>query len=1249
MRIVLDLQACQTADGDQAIARHAMSFARALATHAGSHDLKIVLNGRMGSSIMPLRAALADVVAQEDIRIFTIAGPVAEHHVENGWRTRAAERLRENYLALLKPDIVHLSNVMDGLVDDAVNSITELSPYCDTTANLHQLLPLPQQAQLSDRCQRDWYFRKLRTLKQARLLFATTAWARQQAFTMLQMPHERVIHLPPGVDVHMLAAGCAPPSDDNVAQRLGLRLPFVLSLADEPADAECNRLIEAFAVLPAAARTTHQLCLISTLSEPRRQRLRAHAAKFGLSPDRMVLLDHPAHAELAALYRASAVTVAAAASQSACLSALEAIACGAAVIGTHDSGVAEIIGRDDALFDATRDELALKIFQALTVADFNCSLRIDGTTRARQFSWDATAKAAIGAYEELHDRRATRGHAVTATLPPSASENAHARPRLAYVSPLPPEESGVADYSAMLLPELARRYAIDVVVAQDTVTTPWIASTFPVRSAAWFADHAHEFDRILYHFGNSNFHLHMFDLLERHPGVVVLHDFFLSGALSNPDLKKHNPDVFLQSLYASHGYPALLDFERFGEEAAVWKYPCNKAVLDNAVGVIVHSAYPRELAETWYGPGTARHWQTIPLLRARTKAPERVAARRAIEVPEDAFLVCSYGMLGPTKLNALLLDAWIASPLSKDPRCFLVFAGKNHPSEYGNRITRTIAGSGCAERIRITGFNTETMYQTYLCAADVAVQLRARSRGETSASILDCLAHGIPTIVNRNGAAAELPDDVLIKLNDDVTMSELDAALVRLWQDAPLRQGLAQRARELVRTRHHPAGVGDLYHAAIEHFAGHATHAHYQRVVEAVTTIEAPVEASEDDLIDTAAAIAANQPGSVPRQMLVDISALVQVDIKTGIQRVVRSVLNVLLHQPPPGYRIEPIYDAGGHYLYARRHGVQLAGLPELELEDAPVDFKPGDIFLGLDLFMHGTALNQVLLGELRNRGVTIYFVVYDVLPVLRPEVFPGKTESYFRLWLECIAAVSDGLICISRSVADELAHWIESAQPTRHGPTRIGYFHLGADIVASLPSVGLAADADQALSLACAHPSILMVGTVEPRKGYAQTLDAFELLWSQGVKVNLIIVGKEGWMVEDLAARLRNHPRAGTNLFWMQGVSDQMLEQLYERASVLLAASEGEGFGLPLIEAAQHGLRIIARGLPVFREVAGEHAYFFDSMTAAGLATAIADWLALDAAGCAPVSSGMPWLTWVQSTAQLMTTIEKQQWYRIV
>ena len=163
------------------------------------------------------------------------------------------------------------------------------------------------------------------------------------------------------------------------------------------------------------------------------------------------------------------------------------------------------------------------------------------------------------------------------------------------------------------------------------------------------------------------------------------------------------------------------------------------------------------------------------------------------------------------------------------------------------------------------------------------------------------------------------------------------------------------------------------------------------------------------------------------------------------------------------------------------------------------------------------------------------------------------------------------------------------------------------------------------------------MVGTVEPRKGHLQTLDAFEQLWKRDMGINLVIVGKAGWLVDDLVNRLCEHEEKNCRLFWLEGISDEYLEMVYVQCQCLIAASEGEGFGLPLIEAAQHHLPIIARDIAVFREVAAEFAYYFDGLDADSLANAIQSWLELNADDKAPSSDNMPWLTWHQSTANMV------------
>ena len=392
------------------------------------------------------------------------------------------------------------------------------------------------------------------------------------------------------------------------------------------------------------------------------------------------------------------------------------------------------------------------------------------------------------------------------------------------------------------------------------------------------------------------------------------------------------------------------------------------------------------------------------------------------------------------------------------------------------------------------------------------------------------------------------------------------------------------------------------------------------------------------------------QPDVKPHpQLLLDLSELVKHDARSGIQRVVRSVLQALLASPPSGYVVRPVYDAGGYYAYALaasdEHGAPRY-LPAPAGEELPLQVAPGDIFFGLDLALEQVVRNRALLASLQAHGVRLHFFIYDLLPVRHPEWFDAGVAAAFGRWLQAVAELADGLVCDSRATADDLLDWLDSAPPRRALPLQVGYAHLGADLAASMPSRGIDADDAALLEHVRQRPTLLMVGTLEPRKMHGQVLQAFDALWRQGEDVNLVIIGKPGWLAGHVAQRLQRHAERGRRLFWQERASDELLEQLYRDSAALLAASAGEGFGLPLIEAAQHGLPVIARDLPVFHEVGGDHAWYFHADGAPELAAAIHDWLALYRDGQAPASAAMPHLDWAESTRHILRCLLGQQWY---
>lgn len=404
------------------------------------------------------------------------------------------------------------------------------------------------------------------------------------------------------------------------------------------------------------------------------------------------------------------------------------------------------------------------------------------------------------------------------------------------------------------------------------------------------------------------------------------------------------------------------------------------------------------------------------------------------------------------------------------------------------------------------------------------------------------------------------------------------------------------------------------------------------------------------DFISTTNAIAQNfSMPQAEKRLFVDVSEISRWDANTGVQRVTRSILKQLLDAPPAGYKVEPVY--GSHespgYRHAKKFTRDFLKLEDDSGEDPLIDVRQGDVFFGLDLQHHAVWKNQDYLTLIRNLGVKVYFLIHDLLPIRLPHYFLDGLSEDHRRWLSVISQ-ADGVICVSRAVADEYIAWLATGKVIRHRPLRIGWSHSGADLTVSAPAPGLLEASPDVLTILASRPSFLMVGTIEPRKGHAQVLAAFEELWAKGHDLNLAIVGKQGWKVDQLVEKLNTHPEFGTRLFWLENVSDEYLEKMYAAGSCLIAASEGEGFGLPLIEAAQHGMPILARDIPVFREIAGDCASYFRGMTPGELAQAITEWLALRADGRHPRSDGMPWLTWRQSAERLKAILLGGDWYAV-
>ena len=368
--------------------------------------------------------------------------------------------------------------------------------------------------------------------------------------------------------------------------------------------------------------------------------------------------------------------------------------------------------------------------------------------------------------------------------------------KVACFSPMPPERSGIADYSSLLLPALSQHVELAVVRR---------GKKHPPRGT----------DVCLYHVGNDpQAHGWILDALRRHPGVVVLHDFVLHHLISGVTLARGDADGYLDAMEREHGVVGRLLAHGVIDKRVppLWEtrtddFPLTGEVLRLASGLIVHSRYVEERARTVGYAG--RLWRI-----AHPAWPVPDEARAALAA---APLIGAFGNLNPSKRIPQLLEAF-ARLRTRHPDARLLLVGAAAPRfELVNRLERL----GIGDAVIREQYVDEPRLWSLMAACDVCVALRAPTMGETSGTVVRALTLGKPLVVSDVGWFSELPDDVALKVPvDDDEVTTIAGALDLLAGNEAARAAMARAAQEHARREHDLERVAERYAAALEEAAG---------------------------------------------------------------------------------------------------------------------------------------------------------------------------------------------------------------------------------------------------------------------------------------------------------------------------------------------------------------------------------------------------------------------------------------------
>ena len=1246
MRVLIDMQGAQSASRFRGIGRYTLSFAKSVVMNRGRNEVFLALNGLLPESITEIRAVFSGLLPPENIRVWDAPGPVREGIGGNEDRRRVAETLREAFFSSLRPDVIHLSSLFEGEVDNAVTSIGDFDVNTPVTTAFYDLIPALNPAEYLDSSPvyARFYRRKLGYLERADGWFAISEFAANEGREFFPDHADKVCNVSTAIDDHFSSHNLSNAEKEHLEVQLRIKKPFLLYTGGGDQRKNLPRLIKAFHDLPDELRDQYQLVLAGRMPEVESTALLAIARQHELDENHLVLTGYVSEADLVSLYNACQLFVFPSWHEGFGIPPLEAMKCGAPVIASNTSSLPEVVGLKEALFDPFDvQSMTAAIERGLTDADYRSRLIAHGAEQARQFSWDNTAARAWSAWESIHALRGEKDrpkypqphNTVVERLAPLFKKAPELHLRATSNALARNNASGLLRQLLVDISEVSQR---DAATGVQRVVKGYLRALLESPPDDFVVRPVYSTGRGKYYYAN-----------QYTAGFLGLD----ANSATDDAMAWQRGDIFF-----------ALDMQHDVQLENRW-FLENLRLDGVSVQFMVYDLLPIQLPECFENRDVQHlheHW-----LRMIGTFDGAICISQATANAYSEWLA---GNLPPARINTVIDSLRLGSGL--DARA--VFASHSAALNLRNAL-----GNG------VTFLTVSTLEprkgQPQIFAA---VKLLWQRGVDVNLIFVGRQGWGVDGLANEMQAHPELGRRLhwLQGIGDDYLDAIYQMADCLVY--ASLNEGFGL---PLVEAAHHGkplvlrdipvfrevAGDGALYFSGRD--PGDLADT-LQRWSGLYKTGEHPLP-NEIDIPGFAESAESLKLWLVksaayrPRQLLVDVSELVQQDAGTGIQRVVRNILREWLINPPSGCHVEPVYatEAEGYH-YARSLKRQILGLPQSKKdtgnpEGMPIDVQPGDLFLGLDLQPQVIAIHRGYYQWLRQQGVTVKFVVYDLLQLQMPQYFPVDAGQGFALWLD-IVAENDGAVCISKAVASQLRQRISDRPAAVATSFDISWFHLGAD----LDGLTIKANINEQQKIDVetndhaegGRFQFLMVGTLEPRKGHAQVLSAFELLWGEGLDLDLVIVGKAGWMVEELVEKLDGHDKSGTRLFWYPQVDDTQLEAHYHRADALLAASEGEGFGLPLVEAAMRGLPVIARDLPVFREVAGSCAFYFggdasgsgvamehskidgaqptSSDTPAGLAAAVKNWLELYERNQHPSTEGMPILSWSDSAAQLAQAI---------
>ena len=1247
MRIVLDLQACQTESRFRGMGRYSMSLAKAIAKNAGGHEIWLFLNGLFPDAIPYIRHSFEGLIPKERIFVFSAHGPVAEIDPQNEWRTKAAELIREYALYQIKPDIVHINSLFEGYGDDAVTSIGAFDSTIPSAVTLYDLIPyVDPENSLPNEQIKKWYYRKIQSFIKANIFLAISEYSKKEAVGNLGIAEENIINISAAIDENFKPLKYSEEQKSSILSRYNIKKSFIMySPGGFEERKNIKKLIEAYSLLSNSIKKDYQLVITGKIHEETESNLLTHAKKFNINKSELIFTGYLENDDLITMYNLCKLFVCPSLHEGFGLPPLEAMACGAPTIGSNRTSIPEVIGRQDALFDPfSAKSISDKISEVLTNEGFFNSLKEHSLKQAKKFSWDKSAKMTLEAFEVLFKKNVSiktqpAGHGdrdykrlISSVAKIDAKLSLTKDDFLSIAKKI--SQNTIADNTKQLLVDITELVQRDAKTGIQRVVRN-ITSVLIKNQSQGYQVRPVYFDGKCYRYADR-FSIKTFRELMVDSKDEYLHDEVVEFSRN---------DIFLCLDLIANILPVAEDFlqkiNNLGIEIYFivydilpvlhpewWPIPMStvmenwlRIVVKISTGIICISKSTEEDVKRWVSKNCHDRLKPLKInhfyLGADIKEDIMSRTEKSKSIIDN---FSPFEQVNIKKILIIKLDH-IGDQILALPAINLI---KNH---FRNVHIVGLIGEWNKDITELANIFNETIIYNFFDNERLP-QHEQKLEAKLTAELKK---YGFDLAIDLRRQPDTRKFLVLSEAKIKAgykTGTELDLKIdiyLDYYPDQP-------QIRTNLNKTHATVQQLNLANKVIENFIP-VSYLQLNFPQENIKIVENKLKSFGIDLEKRP--LIGIHPGATHIAKQWGINNYVQL-IKILLRDKNAQVVLFGTHEDIICDEIIESFPNKDNFISLRS---------KLSLKDFIIACKLFDLIIGNDNgALHCASLANVpTISIFSGRELPTEWsqFTYQSLSIYKNlECSPCHIDSIER----CV----NDIRCLKNITVNEVADAVNNILGKKSCDIEdFNYLRLRLnnnilDSFNIIPVNNLQEkEADPAIiSKLKSNLSFLMVGTIEPRKGHMQTLAAFKRLWSEGLDINLVIVGKQGWMVEKLINILRNNSQLNNHLFWLEGISDEYLEKVYDASTCLIAASEGEGFGLPLIEAAQYKLPIIARDIRVFREVAGNYAFYFEGANSEDLAKAIKDWLNLYKEGKHPKSDNMPWLTWKQSAEQLVDII---------